>query len=171
MPDANQSTRPGPTAHPLLVLPGYPFPTTEEGLLPWSWASDRLARATNYWLATTRPDGRPHVAPLWGSWVDDALYFDGSPQTRWARNLAQNPAAAVNLESGFDVVIVEGVVDDFVTDAALAERILADWNGKYGKLPPEPAGRGMWRFRPRAARGWGANLEDGTRWTFPPLPD
>ena len=35
----------------------------------------RLRAAMSYWIATTRPDGRPHAAPVWGVWLDDALWF------------------------------------------------------------------------------------------------
>jgi nitroimidazol reductase NimA-like FMN-containing flavoprotein (pyridoxamine 5'-phosphate oxidase superfamily) len=160
------SQPPDPVAEPLDAPADYPFPRSQTGLLAWPVIEERLMQAPNYWLATVRPDGRPHVAPLWGVWVDRALYFDGSPATRWARNLAANPAAAVNLESGYDAVILEGVVEDVVTDEALAARILAAWEGKYGRLPPEPATRGMFRFRPRVARAWSESLADGTRWRF-----
>ena len=34
--------------------------STDEGLLPWSWVQERLTTARNYWIATARPDGRPH---------------------------------------------------------------------------------------------------------------
>ena len=45
------------------VMPeGYGVPETDEGLLEWSWAVERLEAAKNYWFSTTRPDGRPHVA-------------------------------------------------------------------------------------------------------------
>ena len=46
--------------------------------------------------------------PAWGAWVDGALYFDGSPETRRGRNLAQNSSIVVHLESGDEVVILEG---------------------------------------------------------------
>ena len=135
--------------------------------LPWSGAIERLERARNYWLATTRPDGRPHVTPLWGVWVNGALYLDGLPTTRWARNIAANPAAAVHLESGDDALILEGVVDDGVTDAETSERIVRAWDAKYGRLHPRPADDGIFRFRPRAARAWSdPSLGDGTRWQF-----
>src|SRR4051794_13205580 len=104
------------TPIPVDAPPDYPFPKTEDGMVPWSRVKDLLEQSRYYWLATVRPDGRPHVAPLWGAWVDDFLYFDGSPQTRWARNIAANAAASVNLESGNDVVIVEGTVEFLVSD-------------------------------------------------------
>ena len=87
---------------------GYGVPDTDEGLLDWSWAVERLESALNYWFATTRPDGRPHAMPAWAVWLDGGLYFEGSPLTRRARNLAANPAVVVHLESGDEVVILEG---------------------------------------------------------------
>jgi hypothetical protein len=145
----------------------YAFGKNNAPILPWSHAVERLERARNYWLATARPDGRPHVTPVWGVWVDDALYFDGPPITTWGRNLKANPALSVHLESADDVVILEGTVEDLSTDPELGDRIVRAWNAKYGRFPPDPAGDGIWRLRPRTARGWSrATLEDGTRWSF-----
>jgi hypothetical protein len=45
----------------------------------WSQARDELADAEVYWLSTVRPDGRPHVTPLLGIWLEDALYFCTGP--------------------------------------------------------------------------------------------
>src|ERR687898_1014383 len=87
---------------------GYGVPETDEGLLSWSWAEERLAAARNYWFSTTRPDGRPHAMPAWAVWLDGVLYFEGSPETRRARNLATNPSLAVHLENGDQVVVLEG---------------------------------------------------------------
>src|SRR5438552_15044970 len=75
--------------------------------LSWGWATERLSRARNYWIATTRPAGRPHSRPVWGVWLDTTLYF--STGSLAAQNLASRPAITVHLESGSDVVIIEGV--------------------------------------------------------------
>ncbi len=156
-----------PKSVPLHAPPSYKFPQTLDALLSWSHAVARLLQSRSYWLATTRPDGRPHVTPLWGVWVDGALYFDGLPTTQWARNLAKNPTAAVHLESGEDVVILEGVMDDPETSPELGKRIVEAWDVKYGRLHPDPVGSGIFRFRPRTARGWStSSLADGTRWQF-----
>ena len=156
-----------PEAEPLDAPGDYPFPKDLDGLMPWAKVEERLASSPNYWLATVRPDGRPHVAPIWGVWLDGALYCDGSPESRWARNLVRNPAATVHLESGDDAVILEGVVESLKTDSELGARILAVWDVKYGRLPPDPPVGGMFRFRPRTARAWSLSLTDGTRWRFP----
>ncbi len=45
---------------------GYGVPDSSDGLLDWSDVEARLLAAPQYWMATTRPDGRPHVVPRWG---------------------------------------------------------------------------------------------------------
>jgi nitroimidazol reductase NimA-like FMN-containing flavoprotein (pyridoxamine 5'-phosphate oxidase superfamily) len=144
----------------------YKFSQDPEGLLPWSYAVERLVAARNYWIATCRPSGAPHTTPLWGVWVDDVLYLDGSPETRWGRNLAANPQVSVNLESADDVVIVEGDAEFCVTDDKLAQQIIDAWTAKYGRLVPEPADEdgGVVTVRPRRVRAWHDALLDGTVW-------
>lgn len=146
---------------------GYAFPSSAEHLLAWEEAERRLADARFYWLATTNPDGTPHVRPIWGVWVDGCFYFDGHPHTRWARNLARDPRAGVHLENAANVVIVEGRGEDVErTDEELGRRIAASWKKKYGRLVPEPAVRGIFRLVPSQARAWSEDLHDGTVWTF-----
>src|SRR6266487_5702436 len=77
--------------------------------LPWTWATERLNRARNYWIATTRPDGKPHSRPVWGVWLNNSFYF--STGSLAAQNLATRPIITVHLESGSEVVIIEGVAE------------------------------------------------------------
>ena len=86
--------------------------------LPWTWATERLTGARNYWIATTRPDGKPHSRPVWGVWLDNAFYF--STGSLAAPNLVSRPAITVHLESGSQVVIIEGVTEP-VSDIVLVE--------------------------------------------------
>src|SRR5436305_12648196 len=78
-------------------------------MLTWDEARRRLAESRNYWVCTTRSDGRPHVAPVWGLWMDEAFYFSTDASSVKGRNLAARPDVVVNLESGDDVVVVEGM--------------------------------------------------------------
>ena len=97
--------------------------------LPWSRPRDILATDTpgadlTFFVATVRPDGRPHSAGVGGTWVDDALYFVGGPGTRRSRNLAANPACSVSVRlRGIDLVL-EGAAHR-VTDSATLERVAA----------------------------------------------
>lgn len=154
---------------------GYGVPDTDEGLLDWPWAVERLESALNYWFSSTRPDGRPHAMPAWAVWLDGALYFEGSPATRRARNIAANPEVVVHLESGDEVVILEGRAEDAAApERALAERLAAEFTAKYGntrwEYRPEPDqwdSGGLWALRPRVAFAWSDYPRDATRWRFP----
>jgi nitroimidazol reductase NimA-like FMN-containing flavoprotein (pyridoxamine 5'-phosphate oxidase superfamily) len=94
-----------PRPEQLVVPPEYGAPSR---LLAWDVVSGRLADARHYWLATVRPDGRPHVVPSDGLWLDDHWYFGGSATTVKHRNLQSNPRVTLHLEDAGSAVIVEG---------------------------------------------------------------
>jgi nitroimidazol reductase NimA-like FMN-containing flavoprotein (pyridoxamine 5'-phosphate oxidase superfamily) len=157
-------------------LPGY-FKTygisgSSGGELPWTWATERLARAAWYWIGSTRPDGRPHAKPVWGVWANGRLYLDNNPKSRSSRNLAVNPAVVVHVESGPDVVIVEGTASPVTDlDQEAAERIAEAFATKYAAqnyhpTPAELNRGGLNRIQPNVVLGWSSILTDGTRWTF-----
>ena len=146
----------------------------EAGLLPWRWATDRLVRARHYWVATTRPDGRPHSRPVWGVWSDGAVWF--STGSLAVGNLAARPEATVHLESGGEVVILEGAATE-VTDVAALTPVVRAYNEKYRwdldpAAPPGP----FFSLAPDVAFGWVSDpsgLDGGaafggtaTRWRF-----
>lgn len=139
-----------------------------EGRLPWAWAEERLTAARTDWLATTRPDGRPHVMPVWGLWLDGALLFSTARRSRKARNLAARPDAIAHLESGDEVVILEGPVHE-VTDAALLTRFADAYEAKYRFRPdPHDAANAVYALRPRVAFAWREQdfPTSATRWRF-----
>ena len=74
-------------------MPSYGIDEATATLLPWSWAVERLTRSHEYWLATSWPDGRPHLMPVWAVWMDGGLWFSSSVPSRKARNLRPSPAA------------------------------------------------------------------------------
>ena len=151
-------------------MPGYGIPENDKGLLPWSHVSERMAEAQNYWIATVSPDGHPHATPVWGLWVEDRLYFGGSPQTRRSRNLAANSAVCVHLESGSDVVILHGDAEELrAPSQELRLRLIEASAKKYGYKPkPEDYdASGTFVFRPRMVMAWKEFPKDATRWYFP----
>lgn len=122
---------------------------TAEGMLPWAWADGRLAAARNYWIVSSRDGSGPHAAPVWGLWLDGAFVFSTSPESRKGRNLEHDPRVVVHLESGDEVVILEGEVQRIALDGRLADA----YEEKYA-FRPEP-GSGLWlRVRPRVAYVW-----------------
>jgi general stress protein 26 len=127
-------------------------------MLPWSFIEERMAAASNYWVSSTRPDGRPHSRPVDGVWVEGVLAFGGSPKVRWVRNLEKNPHVSVHLASGEEVVILEGTAER-VLDAAhpLAPAVLHASKKKYPQYypgPDPPPFRPFWMLRPEIAFAW-----------------
>jgi hypothetical protein len=150
-------------------MQNYGITEDEAGLLDWSWAVERLTKARNYWIASTRPDSTPHAAPVWGLWLADGLYFGSGRTARKTRNLIERPQVVMHLESGDEVVIIEGQAVAVVT-AALPTGFAAAYGEKYAFTPDlegDPNGL-YFRIIPQMAMGW---LEvdfpkTATRWMF-----
>jgi len=163
---------PRPTAP--RIPAGYGVPDDASGAehVPWSWAEARLVEARNYWICTTRPDGRPHASPVWGLWLDGAVWFSTSRRSQKARNLAASPALVVHLESGDDVVILEGAAEE-VTETAELGRFADAYDEKYRYRPdPTEATSVTYRLRPRSAHTWREQdfTRSAVRWVFEPAP-
>src|SRR4030088_3796305 len=88
-------------------VPGYGMPTGTKGLLPWTWAEERLRQSHNYYVMTVRPDATPHAMPVWGIWVDDRFYFSTGAKSRKARNLDANPSCVVCTDIPAEAVVLE----------------------------------------------------------------
>ncbi len=71
-------------------------------------AKERLARERNIWIATARPDGRPHMVPVWFTHVEDQLYICIEPKSVKGRNLRSNRKVCLALEDGVNPLICEG---------------------------------------------------------------
>jgi hypothetical protein len=109
----------------------YGVPDDLEGVLPWSWAEERLLASRNLWVVTASPSGRPHAMPVWGAWVPSTstFFFSCSPNSRRARNLVANPRVTVAVDDTVEVVSVEGTAR--VVERGEAEHALAVYLPKY----------------------------------------
>ncbi len=149
-------------------MPGYGISEAEggSGLLEWSWASERLTNSHNYWMTTVRPDGRPHVMPVWGLWLDEKFYFSTGRQSRKARNLAENPECTVCTERADEAVVVEGRVE-IITDPELLRPFFDGYQTKYG-WDMENFGEPIYAVHPRVVFGLVEETltESATRWRF-----
>lgn len=163
-----------PQAHRPSVPQGYGLPDDESSLLTWAQVEAKLEPALHYWLATVRPDSTPHLIPRWGVWVEGRFYYDGAPTTRHALNLRDNPAVSLSLESGTEVVIVEGVSEPARAAADGLGARLAQAFVKYhdaGYSPGAdswsgPDGGGLRMITPSRALAWFSFPTDCTRFTW-----
>ena len=151
-------------------MPGYGILGAEDGrgLLPWSWAVERLRRARTYWLATTRPGGRPHVMPLWGIWLDDRFYFSTGAQSRKARNLQANPSCVVSVAFDDEAIVVEGAAAE-ESDPALLRQFAQVYGAKY-QWDMQGFAEPVYSVRPAVVfaflSGPGEFSGSATRWVF-----
>lgn len=149
-------------------MPGYGIKSDTTDLQSWSRFEERAAVSRNYWIATVGDDGRPHVMPVWGLWLDGRVYFSTDPSSRKGRNLRARPDVVVHLESGDDVVIIEGVAEA-VTDAMTLARFADAYDAKY-QFRPEPGNpaHGVYSVRPRRGFSWLEKNFPGTatRWRW-----
>lgn len=152
--------------------PGYVDHPTGE--VSWAWVERELTEAIHYWLCTVRPDGRPHAVPKWAVWVDGSIYFDGSPETRHAHNLAHNPAVVVHLESGEQALIVEGRAASVGRpERGLAQTVAAAYRRKYSDLGYAPESSqwdegGLYIVVPRIILAWTKFTADPTKFVIKP---
>lgn len=153
-----------PRAEQLAVPAEYGSPSR---LVGWDAVTARLADAKHYWLATVRPDGRPHVVPVDGLWFDDTCYFGGSDKTVWQRNLRSSPVATVHLEDAGSAVIVEGTCRVTTPTQEMAGRLAAGSKEKYGYGPPASTyAAGVWTLSPERVMAWTDLTADATRFVF-----
>lgn len=169
-------------AEPVPVTELSSFSSPNATATGWSEARDVLADAEVYWLSTVRPDGRPHVTPLLGIWLEGALYFCTGPTERKAKNLSANIHCVLttgqNNLKGLDLVI-EGMAEG-VYDHAELGRVADTYESKYGPHFVEPDGtwaglgdairRGdvlVYRVAPETGFGFGKGEPfSQTRWSF-----
>src|SRR5712692_4261954 len=121
-------------------LDGYGAPP-----IPWEEAHKRLQQGFSQapktggpdrhtaWLATVRPDGKPHVMPIGILFLDDAFYFNTGPKTRKARNIARNPNCVITIATHEFDFVVEGPARRIVDHAGLQR--IADAFKKQGWEP------------------------------------
>jgi hypothetical protein len=146
-----------------------------EGLLPWSWAEERLSKATTYWIATVRPEGQPHMTPVWGVWLNEAFCFSSSSRSRKVRNLVVNPHCVICPEGTREPVILEGFARR-VLKSSILHQIVEAYNAKYawdfaptrtGVRDRHGNGGPVFAVEPRVVFGFGEDLSSSaTRWTF-----
>jgi nitroimidazol reductase NimA-like FMN-containing flavoprotein (pyridoxamine 5'-phosphate oxidase superfamily) len=153
---------------PISPPASYGVPTAGGEMMPWSFVTDQLESAHNYWIVTVGSGERPHSAPVWGAFVADDLFFETSPTTRKGRNLARNPAVVVHTESADEVVIVEGLAAPSHRAPRNVERLVQAFRAKYDGYEPDPDEWGtgsLYRVTPTVIFAW-RDMPTATCWRF-----
>jgi hypothetical protein len=152
--------------------------------IPWSRAEKQLNAPLGpegrHFLATVRPDGRPHLAGIGAVWVAGRFYFVSGAGTRKSRNIAERPDCVISVNLPDLDLVVEGVARR-VTDAPTLERLAALYNAQgwpatvegdaftapYSAPSAGPPPWNLYEFTPTVAFGVaGAEPFGATRWDF-----
>ena len=101
---------------------------------------DRLLRDEPIvWLSTVRPDGRPHLVPIWFSWDGREILIASKPNAQKIRNIRGNPMVMLALgeaEDDFDVGLLEGQAQllDAPADAVLPASHMAKYRHRMATI-------------------------------------
>jgi hypothetical protein len=146
----------GPAPGPVQTVDGYGLggAPADGSALPWSQVVGWLTVSRNYWVSTTRADGRPHAMPVWGLWADAALWFSTDPTSIKGRNLQDRPDVVVHLESGDEVCILTGRAER-VTDPDALATFDDRYDAKYDVRPSSMGeAAGVFVLHPATALAW-----------------
>lgn len=128
----------------------------------------RLTRENLFWLATLRPQGTPHLAPVWYIWHDECLYvFTGGVKLR---NLQANPAVSVALQDGVRPVILEGEALA-VTDSFVFEQVATRYRARFAwDISANTDSTRLVEILPRKVLHWNGEVRAGELPIPSPLP-
>ena len=159
---------------PKIARPTFPkgYADNPASYVTWDWVSAQLTESKHYWLCSVRANGRPHVVPRWGVFIDNHFYYDGSPETRHAINIEKNPNVSLHLESGEKAIIMEGIA--YAAEKPqpkFAKQLARAISDKYSALgySPEPSQwdeGGLFIFVPRQCIAWSSFTENPTKFIF-----
>jgi len=151
--------------------------------IPWSRAERQLEAPgpdTRHYLATVRPDGRPHVAGIGALWVDGKFYFVSGAGTRKSQNLAGRADCVITVYLPDLDLVVEGTATK-VTHGPTLERLAGLYDAQgwpvtakdgaftapYSAPSAGPPPWHLYEFTPKTAFGVAtAEPHGATRWTF-----
>jgi hypothetical protein len=104
--------------------------------------------------------------PVWAIWLGDALWFSSGRESQKSKNLERDSRCVIHLESGDDVVVLEGEAFEN-RDSERFERFADAYEQKYAyRVTPELGA--VYEFRPRAAYTWRERdfPKSAARWVF-----
>jgi PPOX class probable F420-dependent enzyme len=111
---------------------------TDAAIDPAARIDGLLRREPVVWVSTVRPDGLPHLVPIWFSWDGERLFIASKPNAVKVRNLRANPTlmlAVGDPDEDFDVGLIEAVAT--ISDRPTAELLPARHLAKYRRQMAE----------------------------------
>lgn len=113
----------------------------------------RLDKEKNIWLATVRPDGRPHLVPVWFVWEEQTFFICIASSSVKYGNLLQNNAVSLSLEDGSSPLICEGSAEPAARP--WPSKVITAFQGKYDwQIDTDEEYDALVRITPRKWLSW-----------------
>ncbi|TLS43363.1 pyridoxamine 5'-phosphate oxidase [Streptomyces montanus] len=97
---------------------------------PGAAVRDRLAQEKHAWLCTVRPDGSPHVTPVWFVFLQGSWWIGADGRSVKVRNVEKFSRVSLTLEDGRFPVVAEG--EAVLHRGPFPKRITDAFAAKYG---------------------------------------
>jgi general stress protein 26 len=97
----------------------------------------RLETERNLWLASVRPNGSPHLVPIWFVWHDDKAFLCTSRESVKARNISKNPNVVFALQDGDNPLVIQAaaqILDEVPKEVTDAFKRKFDWDIQGDKI-------------------------------------
>jgi PPOX class probable F420-dependent enzyme len=94
----------------------------------------RLQTEPMIWLSSVKPNGDPHMVPVWFLWDGNTVLIFSQPDTQKMRNLQHNSHVMLALdtaEDGGDIVMLKGTAE--LDETANAEAAFPAYAQKYAQ--------------------------------------
>ncbi|MBX2998508.1 MAG: pyridoxamine 5'-phosphate oxidase family protein [Caldilineaceae bacterium] len=123
---------------------------------------DKFAAADCCWFASTRADGRAHLAPIWHVWHEGAVYVVTKADAVRARNIERNPHVSLSLPDPMNVFVIEGI-------AHFAPHMIDELNPVFQQkyawdITTDPPYNTIIAVNPIKAMAWGGHGEGRWKW-------
>jgi nitroimidazol reductase NimA-like FMN-containing flavoprotein (pyridoxamine 5'-phosphate oxidase superfamily) len=112
-------------------------------------------------LACIRPDGRPHVIPVWQEWDGHDFFVIAWRGSQWADYVQENPNVSLTVDEPWIPlrrVVVSGCIQPHDGSPAELSRLLQRMTRRYLGRPAAPGMadqvQGAFRIHPEGLRGW-----------------
>lgn len=105
--------------------------------------NERLRSEIMIWLSSVRPDGRPHLVPVWFLWDGETILIFSRPNTQKLRNLQHNQNVMLALDTarqGGDILMIEGKAEILKepTSAFISSEYAEKYKERMARLHMKP---------------------------------
>ena len=121
---------------------------------------ERFSQADACWFGSTRPDGRPHLAPIWHVVHAGRIFVVTQRKSVRSANVRTNPAVSLSLADTSNALIAEGTAQPAPERRAELQPL---FQAKYNwDIATDPDYDDVLEVTPRKVIAWGSHGEG--RW-------